>query len=421
VLVGRVPIMALGLNLEVLRGADFDPSTFGIFAFGVGPIVSAALLVELAAVVVPRWRPLRHGGYPGRSRLWTATSALALALAAMQAFFILRWMSSSPPAMGLVPETFISKSLVLVVPVVGQFVLLRLAELIDRHGTGHGLSVLIVAFALPTMTGVLTRTVAQRLAGDDRGMEGMLILALMAIVAVVVSVARRPGRGWERHPPRPELLTPAAGVLPYTATLLCVGFPVALRPFVRIDFWPTEGTPLYYGLEVVMLVGFSALFTRLLNRPGRVAALWRRGPGQLDEPTALEAARAAFGNGFGRAVALGLALAGVRSLGLQAHVGLDPLMMAVIGCVAVDLAGERRFRRDHGAVTAVWPLHRTYAVGPALSGLAAAGIPAFPRALRHGALVSFWGPYVPVELLVPAPRAEEAQALMRALMAPSGS
>jgi hypothetical protein len=45
--------------------------------------------------------------------------------------------------------------------------------------------------------------------------------------------------------------------------------------------------------------------------------------------------------------------------------------------------------------------------------LALAGI---PRALRHGALLSFWGPYVPVEVLVPAPRGEEAQARLRALM-----
>jgi hypothetical protein len=418
VLVGRVPIMAL--NLDVPAGVDFDPSTFGLFCLGVMPIVSAALLVEIAAVVVPRWRPLRHGGYPGRSRLWTATSALALALAAMQAFLFLRWMSSTPPTMGVAPETLFAKSLVLVVPVVGLFVLLRLAELIDRRGTGHGLSVLIVAFTLPTVVKGLAGVVRRRIDSGDR-IEGFVMLAVMLLVALVVSVARRPSHGWEKHPPRPELLTPAGGSLPFLAASLVLSFPVALSAFVHIEGWPRVGTPLHTTLLVLLLVGFSALFTWLLNRPRRVAELWRRGPGQLDEPTALDAARAANRRGFGRALAVGLALAGLAWLGLQVHLALETVILVVMGCVALDVRAELHFRRDHGAVTAVWPIHRTYAVGPALSGLAAAGIPAFPRALRHGALLSFWAPYVPVEILVPAPRAEEAQALMRALMAPSGS
>ncbi len=56
-------------------------------------------------------------------------------------------------------------------------------------------------------------------------------------------------------------------------------------------------------------------------------------------------------------------------------------------------------------------LHRVYAVEPALAALAAAGIPAFARTRHFRALSHFFGPYAPIEILVPLERAAEADAL----------
>ena len=48
------------------------------------PFVNACLLVELVALVVPRWSALRHGGPAGRAKLARASALLGIVLAAFQ-------------------------------------------------------------------------------------------------------------------------------------------------------------------------------------------------------------------------------------------------------------------------------------------------------------------------------------------------
>ena len=86
------------------------------------------------------------------------------------------------------------------------------------------------------------------------------------------------------------------------------------------------------------------------------------------------------------------------------------LEVAILVAVARDLRGEAGFRRRAAVplVTAL-PVHRVYAVEPALQALAAAGIPAFPRALRYRTLFHFFAPWAPVEILVPADRVQVAE------------
>ena len=53
-----------------------------------------------------------------------------------------------------------------------------------------------------------------------------------------------------------------------------------------------------------------------------------------------------------------------------------------------------------------------YAVAPAVRLLQSAGIPAFARGLRVRSLLLFFGPHVPIELLVPAEHAARARAFL---------
>ncbi len=86
--------------------------------------------------------------------------------------------------------------------------------------------------------------------------------------------------------------------------------------------------------------------------------------------------------------------------------------------VVLDVGKEWRFRRSHDDLVRVWPVHRVYAVQPAQQALHAAGIPAFARGLHHRTLLQFFGPYVPIALLVPAAKAAQAERIVRDRLVP---
>jgi hypothetical protein len=93
-------------------------------------------------------------------------------------------------------------------------------------------------------------------------------------------------------------------------------------------------------------------------------------------------------------------------------IGTAVSSIVLVAAIVADLADEARARQVHGALVAVRPLSRLTELEPALSALAAAKIPVFPRAGRLRVLHGFFSPYAPVTLLVPAPLAEEARKIV---------
>src|SRR5262245_38352766 len=86
-LVDRIPLPGVERAARYASLSHEGP-TLGPFMLGLGPVLSAFLVIEVLAVLVPRWRPLRHGGYEERGRLWARTKVLAVVFSALQAFFV---------------------------------------------------------------------------------------------------------------------------------------------------------------------------------------------------------------------------------------------------------------------------------------------------------------------------------------------
>jgi hypothetical protein len=84
----------------------------------------------------------------------------------------------------------------------------------------------------------------------------------------------------------------------------------------------------------------------------------------------------------------------------------------MLTAVLLDVIAEARALRRHGPLVAVWPEHRVRAVDEALSVLERAGIPALARSVHHRTLWHFFAPFIPIQLLVPAARGEEASRLL---------
>src|SRR5262245_62077400 len=89
------------VDTSALSSAQRSSGTFGVFALGIVPFITASVFVGLVAAVVPRWTPLRHGGPEGRRKLWRATLLVALVLCLYQASDIARLTSFAQEAPGL--------------------------------------------------------------------------------------------------------------------------------------------------------------------------------------------------------------------------------------------------------------------------------------------------------------------------------
>jgi hypothetical protein len=176
------------------------------------------------------------------------------------------------------------------------------------------------------------------------------------------------------------------------------------------------------ALQLLLIIALGVAFCWLFARPSLVAPIWSQHLRTIEDAgdlhiQACAMARAAFQRALLGTLAFLGALAFVAWLDNGVKLAADAGTLLVITCAALDVAGELRFRGAHGDVAIVTAEHRLYAVGPELAALEAAGIACFPRALRHRTLLAFWGPYLPVEILVPRSQAVDARAVLEPKLA----
>jgi hypothetical protein len=91
----------------------------------------------------------------------------------------------------------------------------------------------------------------------------------------------------------------------------------------------------------------------------------------------------------------------------------NALTVILVTGILSDLVREWRANEPRFHLTPIWEIHQVYAVAPALRLLEAGGFQAFAQGLRLRSLLQFFGPYVPVRILVPAAQAQAAYSLLQ--------
>lgn len=397
----RLLVTAVGVALPSLlaqialpgvqAGAGLGPEeSTSIVAHGLDGVLLGFVLVEVAALLVPRWRRLRHGA--GRVQLLRATFVVATMVVVAQAMFgawALRaygWELLEPGFGALLVDA--------AALVGGTGLLLIGARAVSRWGSGHGLSVVAVLGALP---GWLMRADAVTSVAEDRE---MLVRTLLFVTIGTVVLLGREVRG-ER--------LPVAGLVP----LLVPGWAMQLLLFVglvtQIDlsgvpalgwvFRPTLWTVVTVALLATVVIAALRADVGVVGWRGRVRGLYGRG-----QAIALSG------------VMVGLIVAGDQALGFDvsfyaAGAGLATFVMA-LACL-MDVLREAGLR-SRSRLVAVLVLTDLAIVDRVGDRLAAADISHVMRGVGHRTLLRFFGPWVPVRLLVDRERAEEAMRLARA-------
>jgi hypothetical protein len=383
-----------GVDRETL---EMMGMSIGAFDLGIAPALTAFVLVELAALLIPRLRRFRTGGPSGRAILGLATAALTIFLALFQSWMIWRWMASEPVLSEVTGPALIIVSTL----TAGALVLALIALVIDRHGLGNGFAALIGAGLA-----VQAYRLGDALLTGVPAPQALAILGAIAATAMATAwILRTRVRGASVAS---GLRLPTAGIiplliLPSVLALLAMTWPEWAG---RIAFWWSETIHRSAAAEIAVVVLLGLGLSWLFSRPSRLGSAAASGRSMW-----LTFVRAAF---LSTAYLVGLLLL-QRWLGSTAP--LVPLALSgvvIATAIAMDLIAELRALARRDDLQAIWPLHQVQRVELVTSALTRNDIDVHARGLHLRLLLHFVGPFVPVVLHVPAAQAEEARAIIRA-------
>jgi len=186
-----------GLRTPGLFGAIALPAGaaarhFAIFALGILPYISAAILVQLVCVGSSRLRGMSAAGDHGRARVVAVTFYVTIALAAFQAYGLARGLEG---VRGLVVAPGPAFRLTTVASLTaGTLLLIWLSNQITARGIGNGLAlVLAVGFLidLPEIVALGVERARMGYISFNMIAVAAVLAALITMLIVVVESARR--------------------------------------------------------------------------------------------------------------------------------------------------------------------------------------------------------------------------------------
>ncbi|WP_249158275.1 preprotein translocase subunit SecY [Bradyrhizobium jicamae] len=271
----HIPMTGISPRVQADLLSAIGAARISIFALSVIPYLSAAILLQLVAVVWGRLSALERSGEIGRRRIARYTLVLTLLIASFQAFGVASGLQgisgvvSEPGAWFLVSAT--------ATMVGGVFCLVWLSEQITRHGIGNGLALILVVGIIVSLPGDIANTFELLRQGALPGGLGPLLAVIsVALVAVVVFfegarrsvpvqyAARQVGQSVIE--PQSSVLSikinSAGFLIPSTVTPWVFYLPLALATFVfgQTSWLARAYGHLKFGQPVHMVLGSIVIF-----------------------------------------------------------------------------------------------------------------------------------------------------------------
>ncbi len=169
----------IGGMLNMFTGGAI--SRMGIFALGIMPYISAAIIVQLLAAMVPSLQQLKKEGEQGRKKINQYTRYGTVFLATFQAYGL----AVSLEAGDLVtdPGWFFRVACVITL-VGGTMMLMWIGEQITARGIGNGISLIIFVGIIAEIPAALAQFFSQ---GRSGAISPAVIVGVMILVVVVIA------------------------------------------------------------------------------------------------------------------------------------------------------------------------------------------------------------------------------------------
>ncbi|TVR45521.1 MAG: preprotein translocase subunit SecY [Rhodobacteraceae bacterium] len=270
----------IGGMLNMFTGGAI--SRMGIFALGIMPYISAAIIVQLIGAMYEPWKQLKKEGEMGRRKLNQYTRYLTVLLATGQSYGLAVSLEAGDLATD--PGWFFRAAVVITL-VGGTMFLMWLGEQITERGIGNGISLIIFVGIIAEIPAALAQFLSQGRSGDlsPAVVIGVIIMVVL-VIAFVVFMERAIRKITIQYPRRqvgmkvfdggashlPIKVNPA-NVIPaiFASSLLLL--PTTIGTFsggAQSDFMATmlayfgPGQPAYLAFFTAMIVFFTFFYTQ---------------------------------------------------------------------------------------------------------------------------------------------------------------
>lgn len=173
--------------IDIISGGAF--SRFSVFAMSISPYITASIVIQLLAMIIPSLERLtKEGGEEGRKKINRYTKILTLVLALVEAIGVFVSYKSS----GIFVNTnFATGAMVVIALVAGTSILMWLGDEITSKGIGNGISMIIfvgIISGLPSFVTTLWNLIMTNAGFSTTGLLmaiGILIGAIILVAGVV--------------------------------------------------------------------------------------------------------------------------------------------------------------------------------------------------------------------------------------------
>jgi len=282
--------------LNLLSGDALGRAT--LFALGVSPYITASIVIQLLTIAIPALERLAQQGEEGRKKITALTRLVTVGLALVTAIGYAFYLSSSG-FLVISKLGWFSGAVIVGCYCAGAALVMWLAEKINDHGIGNGISIIlfanIIAGLFGTVQGIWNLVFTK---GGFQGFDWVgLIVAILEVVAILgmimlivwmsdaerripIQYAKRVvGRkmygGQNTNLP---LKVNMAGVMPIIFANSIVAVPATIASFMGqngftrfIERWFNYNTWPYLIIFTVLLFAFAFFYVAISFNPVEVA------------------------------------------------------------------------------------------------------------------------------------------------------
>ena len=298
--------------LSMMSGSAFSQGTF--FALSVSPYITASIVIQLLSIAIPALEKMSKDE-EGKKKLTAATRWVTVVLSIVTAYGYVNlfsmnegWLTVKKGDSNYVFAWFVMIACLCA----GASLIMWLAEKINDHGIGNGISIILFANIISGMTGTVQGTIGMMKDSFGEWKTGWeLVLGIVGVIASIALtlgaivliiwftnserrikviyakkvVGRKTYGGQKTNLP---LKMNMAGVMPVIFASSIVSIPATIAAFLPdtgfakfVTDWLGATSPIYIIVFIALIVAFSYFYIAISFNPVEVANNIRNNGGAI--------------------------------------------------------------------------------------------------------------------------------------------